>query len=179
MLRKVMLGAVLLVALAASPAYGQYPTVVVNPGQVSAGGAVTVTGNGCVPNAPIAVTVTSADGGSPVATANTTSDGNGEFSVSVTIPAGTAVGSYVVAASNCSDTTSLEVVGTSTTPTTSPGNAPGGNAPGGTGSVGSGTLPRTGSNISQLGLIGVGLLTVGGLVLVATKRRRQPRHQTA
>ena len=42
-----------------------------------------------------------------------------------------------------------------------------------------GTLPRTGSDLDRLGLMGAGLLTAGGLVLVATKSRRHSRPRVA
>ena len=203
MMRKILLGAILLVALAASPAYAQYPPIVVSPGQVTPGGSVTITGSNCVPNSPITVTISPTDGvqraltpsGPPIATVTTTSDANGQFSVDVVIPAGTPPGTYLVSATNCRDTnTTLEVLGADVTPPTTPpttpggnapggnapgGNAPGGNAPGGnapgSANQGGGNLPRTGSDLDRLGLLGAGLLTAGGLFLVATKRRRHAR----
>lgn len=55
------------------------------------------------------------------------------------------------------------------------GNVGGGNVGGGN----TGRLPRTGSDLDRLGLLGAALLATGGLFLVATKRRRTLRSQIA
>lgn len=167
MVRKVLIGAVLLVALAASPAAAEYDTSV-TPGQVQAGGVITITGQACVPNVPITITISRvADpGGAPgtvIGTITVTPDADGNFSTTFTIPAGTAPGTYEISSTEaCVKGETFDV-------------APASVAPGGTGTgagSGSGNLPRTGSDVERLGLIGAGLLVAGGLVLVATRRRR-------
>ena len=172
MVRKVLIGAVLLVALAASPAAAEYGTSV-TPGQVQAGGVITITGQACVPNVPITITITQvAESGATraaratgdvIGTITVTPDADGNFSTTFTIPAGTAPGTYEVSSTEaCVKGETFEV-------------APASVAPGGTGTgagSGSGNLPRTGTDIERLGLIGAGLLVAGGLVLVATRRRR-------
>ncbi|MEZ5177667.1 MAG: Ig-like domain-containing protein [Acidimicrobiales bacterium] len=51
----------------------------------------------------------------------------------------------------------------------------GGQDQGGGGGVGGGgtNLPRTGSNLNGVGLVGAGLLTVGGLLVLSTRKRRR------
>jgi LPXTG-motif cell wall-anchored protein len=182
MLRKMLIGAVMLVALAAAPAAAQYNPTVVNPGNVEAGGQVTVTGEGCVPFEEITITIrpysaeqdptrkapTKAPGpltdpgpqgyGDPILTTTVTADAEGKFSVTLTIPPGTAPGQYVVeSTSDCVQSAIIDVVPPPTTPP--PGQ-------------GGGNLGRTGSDLDKLGMAGAGLLVLGGIVLVATKRRR-------
>ena len=54
-----------------------------------------------------------------------------------------------------------------------PGESPVTTDPPTTGSTGTtGPIVRTGSDLNGLGLLGAGLLTLGGLILVATKTRR-------
>ena len=184
----------LLLAVMAAPAAAQYRPVVVTPGQVSAGGAVTVTGQACMSNevvqvylvpgeAPASETTTPkatpesgkaapgraiADTRGGVLVATVTADKDGNWTATFNVPAGTAVGTYHVAAScgTLVQSANIEVVPDSTT-------VPGG---GGNGSSGGGSTADTGANIDRLGLIGAGLLVAGGLLLVATKRRR---HDTA
>ena len=55
MLRKMLMGALLLIALAASPAAAQYDTVGVSPGTVTPGGTVTLTGQACLPNVEVTI----------------------------------------------------------------------------------------------------------------------------
>ena len=160
MFRKMLIGAVALVALAATPAYAAYD-LNVNPGDVEPGGDFTVSGEGCLPFEVVEITVTQVSSaravGDVIIQTTTTADENGEFSVTLTIPAGTATGTYEVTTS-CADVESalIDVVGA--TPPPPPGNG--------------GNLPRTGSDLNKLGMVGVGLMTFGGLVLIATKVRR-------
>ncbi|MCU1372662.1 MAG: cell wall anchor protein [Ilumatobacteraceae bacterium] len=168
MFRRMLIGATLLIALAAAPAAAQYPFNV-SPGTVVAGGSVTVSGKGCSPNAP--VTITMVEGAAQKAVGDVifettiTSDENGEFTFTFTVPVGTPVGTYEVKA-ECNDgvvfSAFIDVVD-STTATTTPG----------TGSTGSsGPIVRTGSDLNGLGLAGAGLITVGGIILIATRSRR-------
>ncbi len=181
MLRKVLLGAVALVALTAAPAAAQYNPTVVQPGSVQAGGVITVTGESCTPNSDITITIeplasassgksTRAVGTDPdpgpqgtgeaIVTVHVHTDAQGKFSVQITIPAGTAPGQYVV---NSDDDC---VKGAIITVLPANANNGGGNGTGG------GSLSRTGSDIDKMGMAGAGLLVLGGLILVATKRRR-------
>ena len=166
MFRRMLIGAALLLAVAAAPAAAQYPFNV-TPGAVVAGGAVTVSGAGCSAGAEVVITVTEAAStvravGDVIYTTTITADENGEFSVTFNIPAGTAVGRYLVTAT-CDGVevanAYIDVVD-ATTPTTTPG---GGST---------GPIVRTGSDLNGLGLVGAGLITVGGIVLIATRSRR-------
>jgi LPXTG-motif cell wall-anchored protein len=180
MLRRVLIGAAALVALAAAPAAAQYNPTVVQPASVVAGGVITVTGETCLPNQDITVMVKPYDPalepvkshravgtdpnpgpqghGDPIATVQVTSDAQGKFTVQIQIPAGTTPGQYVVTSDDgC-------VQGTLITVLPAQVNQGGGN--------GSGTLSRTGSDIDKMGMTGAGLLVLGGLILIATKRRR-------
>ncbi|QXC61324.1 LPXTG cell wall anchor domain-containing protein [Aquihabitans sp. G128] len=185
MIRKVLIGATMLVALFAAPAAAQYDPTVVNPGTVVQGGQVTVSGSGCQPNQEITITVypesEEALAGNPtvapVITVKTTSDENGNYSVSFTVPSTLAPGAYDVLGP-CPPKGGVDVnanraapklyylgrfvVTAPTTPVTTPG----------TGGTGGTSLPRTGSNTSGMGLVGAGLLAAGGLLLLGTRKRR-------
>jgi LPXTG-motif cell wall-anchored protein len=150
MVRKVLIGALMLVALFAAPASAQYPDFTVNPGSVEVGGNATFQGRGCQPGETVTITID----GRVMATVE--ADGAGEFSGS--FRADLAPGNYTVVAT-CGDvvnTSPLQVRGASTTPPPS---------------TGGGALPRTGSDSNTLALVGAGLLLAGGgAMLVARKR---------
>ena len=152
MVRKILLGAVMIVALFAAPASAQYPSFTVTPGTISVGGNATFQGKGCQPNETVTVSID----GAVVATvtADATGDYNGSFAVNLK------PGQYTVVAT-CGDvvnTSPLLVRGSSqTTPPST----------GGTGTP----LPRTGSNVNTLGLIGAGLLLAGGGAMVVARKR--------
>lgn len=161
MVRKMLLGAFALVALVATPAAAQYDFVV-TPGTVTLGGDITVAGEGCTPGDEVSITLTQLSEattnravGDAVVVATTTADGEGEFTVTFPVPDGTTPGTYEVEAF-CSGysvgSSIIEIVG------------PGGG--------GGGTIVRTGSDLNGLGLLGAGLLTGGGIILLATKSRR-------
>lgn len=166
MFRRMLIGATLLIALAAAPAAAQYPFNV-SPGTVVAGGSVTVSGKGCSPGAP--VTITMVEGavqravGDVIFETTITADENGEFTYTFTVPVGTPVGTYTITA-ECNDgvvfSATIDVVD-ATTPTTTPG-----------GGSTTGPIVRTGSDLNGLGLVGAGLITVGGIILIATRTRR-------
>lgn len=165
MFRRMLIGATLLIALAAAPAAAQYPFNV-SPGTVVAGGQLTVSGKGCDPGAEVTISMVEAAAqkavGDVIFTTTVTADENGEFTYTFTVPAGTPVGTYQVTA-ECNDgvvfSAFVDVVD-STTPTTTPG---GGST---------GPIVRTGSDLNGLGLVGAGLITVGGIILIATRTRR-------
>lgn len=171
MVRKVLFGALLIVGLFAGTASAQYDPLVVTPGTVVEGGSVTVTGQGCQPNEEVVITIIPGDatdqntravpaGGIQVAT--TTTDADGNFTVTFTLPGEVTVGEYTVQAT-CGDVIQSDVIqvvsGQVTTPPGIP-SSPGGN------------LPRTGSNLNGMGLVGAGLLAAGGIVLLGTRKRR-------
>ncbi|WP_426573436.1 hypothetical protein [Aquihabitans sp. McL0605] len=168
MFRRMLIGAAVLVALFAAPAAAQYDYTV-NPGQVEPGGAVSVSGQGCAPGATVTITMTEGDTtatralGDVIFQTTVVADANGEFTVEFNIPDGTPVGTYTVT-STCGDTVvgseTIDVVSATTT------------TPSGTGSGSGGTIVRTGSDLTGLGLVGAGLLTLGGIFLIATKSRR-------
>jgi hypothetical protein len=161
-----LIGAALLIALAAAPAAAQYPFNV-TPGTVLPGGAVTVSGQGCEPGAEVTIVMTEAPAqkavGDVVFTTTVTADENGAFTVTFNVPADTPVGTYLVTA-ECGDgvvfSAYIDVV-SPTTPTTTPG-----------GGSSTGPIVRTGSDLNGLGLVGAGLITVGGVILIATRTRR-------
>ncbi|MEJ5255410.1 MAG: hypothetical protein WHS89_08685 [Acidimicrobiales bacterium] len=143
-----------LVGLAA-PAHAQdyppQPGITVDKPNVSPGGTVTVSGQGCSSGASVSIQFN----GQTVATATAGQDGS--FSASITVPAGTPAGTYQITAVNCTTqvlSTSI-TVGGATTPTTAPS-----------------VLPRTGSDATgTLARVGVALVAVGGLLAFAARRR--------
>lgn len=148
MLRKVLLGALMVVALFAAPASAQYGDFVVNPGTVSVGGNAAFQGRGCAPGSSVVLTIN----GATVATV--TADASGDFSgsFSANLPAG----SYSVVAT-CGDLVRTSPLAVRSTSAGSPGT-------GGT------SLPRTGSNSDTLALVGAGLLLAGGAAVLATRK---------
>jgi hypothetical protein len=180
MLRKVLVGAILMVALAASPAAAQYSPTVVSPATITPGGTVSVSGQACTANQMVTITLQPVDRSRPpVTVATVTADAKGNYSSSFVVPAGLPLGTYAVG-SSCGTGVAgktISVVAPSTA-TTQPGNG----SNGGTGNAGNtsssgsagsgGGLARTGSDLDRMGLAGAGLLVAGGLLLVATKRRR-------
>ena len=83
MIRKILLVAVALVALMATPAAAQYPGLTVNPGTVRPGGNADFAGKGCQPGETVVIRLD----GTTVATV--TSDTSGEFSGSFVVPVAT------------------------------------------------------------------------------------------
>jgi len=168
-IRKILLGAIALVGLLASPALAQY-SIIVTPGQVPPGGSVTATGEGCPPGSVVTITVTRATStqapGEVIFTETTTADADGEFASTFVMPADAEPGDYLVAAF-CGGQQVASAIITVLGPTDGGGSA-------GTG-VDDDDIVRTGSDLNGLGIAGAGLLTAGGLLLLATKgRRRQP-----
>jgi len=169
MLRKLIVATAVLVALAASPAAAQY-TFVVTPGTVSPGATVNASGGGCSPGSDVSITLAPAAAKARAATgtevATGTADDEGNFNIAFQVPAGTAPGEYVVTAT-CGGQVQSQTITVQEAPSPSTG---GGTVP--TRTQGGGSLSTTGSNLNGVGLVGAGLLTAGGLVLVVAKRRR-------
>lgn len=182
MFKKLLIVAAVLVIGAAAPASAQYPEIVVNPGSITPGGSVTVSGKYCNPNENVTVTlrpVATADRAIPaegIVVATTVANEEGEFNTSFTIPADATPGSYEVVV-NCGGTeriVPIEVLSQNVTPPSTPPTTPGGGNNGNNGSNGngSGELPRTGSDLNGFGIVGAGLLTAGGLFLLGARKRR-------
>ena len=169
MFRRMVIGALLLLAVVAAPASAAYDFNV-SPGEVSPGGAVTVSGKGCQPGAEVTITLTQTSAakaiGDTITVATGVTDENGEFTIEFQVPEGTAAGTYRVAAL-CDGTevaaANITVMEPSTPSTTAVGTS-------------TGPIVRTGSDLNGLGLAGAGLIAVGGIILLATRSRR---HQAA
>ena len=159
MIRRVLAIAAMLLLVPATAAYAQYnpgqPGFIITPSTTTAGSQVSFVGEGC----PAGSTVTFTSNGVTLASGPVGSDG--KFAVPGTVPASFGPGQYTVTAT-CGDvlmTNILTVVA-----------ATSGVIPGTSGT--SGSLPRTGSDSMLLVRIGLGLLAAGGLVVLATRRRR-------
>lgn len=152
MVRKVLLGAVMIVALFAAPAAAQYGTFTVNPGSVRPGGQANFNGKGCKAGETVTVTVQ----GTVVATVTAKPNGSFNGNFTVNLPSG----NYTVVSTCGSLVQSAPLLVRSANVS---------NRPTGTGGT---TLPRTGSNIDTLGLMGAALLVAGGGVMLATRKRR-------
>ena len=152
MVRKVLIGAAMILALFAAPAAAQYGDFNITPGTVPPGGNATFQGSGCAPGSTVTITIN----GQTVATV--VANGSGEYSGSFV--ANLTAGTYTVTAT-CGDvvrTSPLVVQGVSTSRP-------------GTGGTGSAPLARTGSDSNNLVLLGAGLLVVGGGAMVAARKR--------
>jgi len=107
------------------------------------------------------------DEGAPLGTAAVTADGT--FVVDVTIPTWTPLGTYLARAVAGDAAAEVQILVTSDGQTPDPTSPPTGVGAGSSGS--SGPLPRTGSDLNALALVGAALLVVGGLWLLATRKR--------
>lgn len=175
MLRKILFTTLLMTGLIAAPALAQYGFTV-TPGEVTPGSTISIVGDGCAPGSEVTITLTSEGSDDEIVLATGTADDEGNVALEAVIPEDLAPGTYTVSMV-CGEhvlTQTLTVVeatdGTTTT-TTEPGTTPGGGGTGGGGPAG--PLPKTGSNLNGFGLTGAGLLVAGGLLLVATRRRRE------
>lgn len=162
MIRKALvLLAVLLVAGSFAPAaHAQYqpgqPGLVLTPSTTTPGTIVTAIGFGC----PRRVQVTLTINGETVATTTSQNDDRGSFQA--TFPAPQTPGQYTVTAT-CGNTIVSSVLTVIAAPTTTAASI-----------QTSVALPITGSD-STMGLVRVGLMlvAVGGLVVLAVRRRRE------
>jgi LPXTG-motif cell wall-anchored protein len=151
-------GVVLLFAAPAATAqdYPGGPTLTVDRPSVVCGDTVVITGKDFLPNTEVTLTV----GGEVIGTVMT--DGQGNFSFRWTVPCSLS-GSVTVTATD--DVNTLSVSITVSAPGPSPTAAPS-PTPSGTG-----TLPRTGSDNDGLVRAGLLLVAVGGLLVLATRKR--------
>lgn len=195
MIRKLLMAATALVLLLAAPASAQYEGLIVNPGKVSAGGTVTVSGQGCSAGETVVIEIlrgppqqngiqgiagqAGPPEGGPIEVAVVNADAAGNFTATFTVPESLHPGMHTVRA-----TCGAVVQGTSLIIQGPPAGNPGSRGSNGRqgfgneGSVGGGrtgsrgALARTGSSLNTVGLLGAGLLTVGGLVLLTTRKRQ-------
>jgi LPXTG-motif cell wall-anchored protein len=157
--RILVLSAVLVVAMAGT-AHAQYvpgePGIIVDPGTVQVGGTIEVQGSGCPRDTEVRIFV----GDVLVATTHTAADdGTGSFDVkNIVLPADLGPGEFTVHAL-CGDLDLTTVLSISAVPVTA--------APAATT-----TLPVTGSDSGMLVKAGFALVAAGGLVVLATRRRR-------
>lgn len=164
MFRRMVVAAIAMVALMATPAAAQYDFSV-SPGTVAPGGQLTVVGGSCGFNSEVVITMTqvASDGtlGDVVFEETILADDQGNFELTFTVPLDVPDGRYEVAAF-CGG----EKVASAFVDVVTPGTGTDDDGSGG------GPLVRTGSDLNGLGLLGAGLLAAGGVVLVATKARR-------
>src|SRR6266550_2306835 len=162
MLRKVtlvLMGTLLaLILLPSAASAQQYPpsggSLGVDSSTVSAGGTLTISGDGCASSATVDFAVAGASAGSA------TADSGGAFSGAVTIPS-SASGSVDVTAT-CAGPRGETVVLTATVTVTA--------------AAADSTLPRTGSSSSFPSVaVALVLLCVGAAFVVATRRRAVAR----
>jgi 5'-nucleotidase len=156
-----MLGAMALTvlgitSLAATAASAQYvpgnPGIIVNPPSVQVGGTITVQGTGCPAGSHVVIKV----GDTTVGDATASNDSDGSFTVTITLPPSIGPGQYLVHAL-CGDldlTAVLSVTALATTTTVTA------------------TLPVTGTDSGTWVKVAVVLVAVGGLLVLAARRRR-------
>jgi LPXTG-motif cell wall-anchored protein len=154
MLRKVLIGALMLTALVAGPAAAQYPDFAITPGTVNVGGNATFQGSGCAPGSTVTITID----GKVVATV--TADASGDYNGSFV--ADMAPGTYTVTVTPVATWSAPPPLTVRSVAVTPP---PPGGGTGGT------SLPRTGSNTNTMALVGAGLLLLGGGAILATRKR--------
>lgn len=171
MLKRILMVMAALTALSfafAGTASAQYNPVVVTPSPATPGGTITVTGS-CGPDATAEIRLTQVSTGTVIMTRPATTDADGNFSLDITLPSNLEPGTYradVICDGTVVDSANFEVVAESVTPTTTAAaQQPGPSQP-------SEPIVRTGSDVGPLSLGGVALLTVGGILVVASRRRR-------
>lgn len=159
--------ALLGVLLLALPAAAQYPpveetTVTVATTVVTAGGTLTISGDGWLPGSTVSLTLLS----DPVDLGTAAVDDDGEFSTAVTIPADTPPGDHTIrvagtGADGAPRTVDLTI--------TVQGSGAGG-AGAAEGAAAGGGLASTGGFFSSTSALGALLLVVGGGALFASRR---------
>src|SRR5689334_8855132 len=94
MIRKMLIGAAMLVVAAAAPAAAQTYTANVSPGTVVAGQEVTVSGEGCVPGSTVTVKVTQRSTGNQIFSGTDVTDSKGNYTFKFKMPSDAAPGWY-------------------------------------------------------------------------------------
>ena len=159
MIRRVLAIAAMLVLVPATAAFAQYnpgqPGFIITPSTTTPGSQVSFVGEGCPANSTVTFT---SDG---VTLGTGTAGADGKFAVPGSVPASFASGQYTVTAvcGSVTMTNTLTVVATTSTTIL-------------TGTTTTGSLPTTGANSMLLVRIGLGLVALGGLTVLATRRRR-------
>ena len=143
------------VAFAYGP--GQTGTLTGNTSTCSAssGCSLTLSGSGFQPGETVGLTFNS----TPVSLGTTTANSSGGFTFSVTIPAGEPAGNHTIVATGESSGTTASFAITLTAATTAAPSPSGG-------------LAFTGADISALVGVGAVVIALGGLLVLASRRRR-------
>ncbi len=167
-----LLAALALLSLSTPAGAQGYPgtgSITLDKTTVPQGGTVGVTCTGFAPGTDVQITLHS----DPVDLGTATADDNGEVHQNITIPPGTATGQHSVTCSGLSAsggsltlTAELMVTATGTTPVTNPTTS------------GTGTLPRTGSDTTELLRVGVVLIVAGAALAVIVRRRSSDDRRT-
>ena len=144
----------------------------VTPSSPTSPGTLTVTLDGCRPNAPMSATF---DSGDSVAA---DADANGTAVVQLSVPSGLTVGSSHTVTASCTDVdgaavTESKPVTIAASATTMASGQHGGSAGTGNGTGSTDSLPATGSNIAlPLTALGLALVLAGGGIWLMSRRRR-------
>jgi hypothetical protein len=136
-------------------AYANTPQIATNTSTTPPGGQLLVTGENFVPNELITLVLHS----TPVTLGTTTSTATGTFSTEVTIPADTTPGAHTIVATGASGdfaTTDITVAATTPIPVTATSSG----------------LAFTGADIAALSGVGAVALALGGMLILAGRRRR-------
>ena len=131
--------------------------VKVSSSTVTAGGQITISGNGWKAGSTVTLTLNS----TPVALGTATVDASGAFTKTVTIPADTTAGTHTITVSGTDPAGAPRTV--SVTITVS--------AAATTAAPAASTLPRTGSSSMPITLAGLALLVLGALLVLQGRRR--------
>ena len=164
MIRRILvLGALLVTTMAAlavtaTAVSAQYvpgqPGIIVDPNSTTVGGTVTVEGSGCPADGTVTIKIGTVEVGT------VTSDEEGNFILKdIVLPPSITPGQYTVHAL-CGDLDLTAVLSVSALP------------PSTTTATTVATLPKTGTDSGSWVKVGLGLVAVGGLLVLATRRRR-------
>jgi LPXTG-motif cell wall-anchored protein len=151
-----LVGALALTGIMATAASAQYvpgqPGIIVDPSMVAVGGLITVEGSGCPEGSTVTITIE--PGGVVLGTVTAGDDGSFILS-NVTLPPSIAAGQYTVHAV-CGDLDLTAVLSVSAVAPSTVQVAP---------------LPVTGTDSGAWVKIGLSLIAVGGLFVLAARRR--------
>jgi hypothetical protein len=149
----------------ATPAFAYGPnaaSITTSTSTIGPGGTVTVVGSSFVPGETITLVLHS----TPVTLGTTTADPSGSFSANVTIPSDTPAGAHtVIATGSTGDSSTTDLTVTGATPSVAV-------------AVATPDLPFTGADIAAVSSVGAIALALGGMLLLAGRRRRQVSQQT-
>jgi LPXTG-motif cell wall-anchored protein len=163
-IRRLMALTAVLVAVGTpiAPAFAQYvpgePGFIIDHTTIPVGGTFGITGQGCPPGSTVVFSLN----GTTIGTAQASNDSAGTFSTSITLPSSFGPGTYTVIG-RCGDIVMQNQI------TVTSGAAASG--AGRTAST-SGALPSTGADSLPYVRAGLVLVALGGLLVLATRRRR-------